>query len=223
VPTPIGNLDDITLRAIEILGRCDYIAAEDTRKARILLDHLQIKARLISFHVKNERYMADKLIDRIERGQTISLISENGMPSISDPGYTLIYKAIERDIPMDVLPGPSAFLAALVLSGFPVSGFAFEGFLSHSGKGRRRRLRKLADEIPRTLVFYVSPHRLQVFLEDVLNILGNRKAALCREISKIHQEVVRASVSELIDKYSDEEIRGELVLVLSPDTVDNST
>ncbi len=215
VPTPIGNLEDITIRAIEVLGIADAIAAEDTRSAKTLLKKYKIDKPLFSYHVKNEREKADDIIRQVVGGRRIAVISESGTPGISDPGFTLVRKAIDAGIEFEVLPGPTAFVVALVLSGFPVAGFSFEGFLPHSGKGRRRRLRQLADEPPRTLVFYVSPHRVEDFINDAINILGDRQAALCRELTKIHEEIIRGKLSELLEQLG--EPRGEMVLVIGPE------
>jgi len=215
VPTPIGNLEDITLRAIRILKKADAIAAEDTRRAKVLMNHYEIETPVFPYHLHNEKKRAPQIIRRVTEGETIAVISEAGTPGISDPGYTLAKMAIAGGVDFEVLPGPTAFVPALILSGFPVSGSRFEGFLSHSGKGRRRRLRKLAAEEPCTLVFYVSPHRLTVFIEDALQILGDREAVLCRELTKIYEETIRGKLSELQDKSS--EVKGELVLVIAPE------
>ncbi|RKZ29706.1 16S rRNA (cytidine(1402)-2'-O)-methyltransferase [bacterium] len=212
VPTPIGNLEDITCRAVRILEEVDAIAAEDTRSAQILLKRYEIKKPVLSFHVKNEWGRAEEIIRRVRDGENIAVISESGTPAISDPGYTLVRKAIETGIELEVLPGPTAFVPALVMSGFPVNGFSFEGFLPHSGKGRRRRLRQLAEEKPRTLVFYVSPHRITDFIQDAVSILGDREAVLCRELTKIHEEIIRGKLSQIAGNIS--EIKGELILVI---------
>jgi len=215
VPTPIGNLEDITIRAIDILRKADAVAAEDTRTASILFEKFDIEVPVFSYHLKNEKSRALKIIEQVVNGKTIAVISESGTPSISDPGYTLIRMSIEAGIEIEVLPGPTAFVPALILSGFPINGFSFEGFLSHTGKGRRRRLRQIASDFPRTTVFYVSPHRLEPFIEDALSILGNRRAVLCREMTKIFEETIRGKLNEIIDMTG--EIRGEMVLVIAPD------
>ncbi len=215
VPTPIGNLEDITLRAIRVLGEADAVAAEDTRSASILFKKYGISTPLFPYHVKNERKRADDIVRQVSEGRTIAVISEAGTPGISDPGWTLARKAVENGIPFEVLPGPTAFVPALVLSGFPVTGASFEGFLPHTGKGRRRRLRTLANQAPRTCIFYVSPHRIADFVEDAAAILGDRNAVLCREISKVFEEVIRGRLSDIAEKL--EGIKGELVFVIGPD------
>ncbi len=215
VPTPVGNLEDITLRAIRILGEVDAIAAEDTRSAAFLLKKYGITTPLFPYHVKNERRRADDIIRQVSEGKTIAVISESGTPGISDPGWTLARKAIESGIPFEILPGPTAFVPALILSGFPVNGFSFEGFLSRTGKGRRRRLRKIAEQPPRTTIFYVSPHRIADFIKDAAEILGDRNAVLCREISKVFEDVIRGRISEIEQKI--EGIKGELVFIIGPE------
>ena len=215
VPTPIGNLGDITLRAIEVLRDADAVGAEDTRKAKILFSKYEISTPLFSFHVRNERTLSEKVLNRVRKGETVAIISEAGTPGISDPGYSLIRLGIAEGLPIEVLPGATALIPAVVLSGFPINGFRFEGFLSHTGKGRRRRLRILAECKPCTLVFYVSPHRFEVFVADALQILGDRNSVLCRELSKLHEETIRARLSKLCEKVG--EVRGELVLVIGPE------
>ncbi len=220
VPTPIGNLEDITLRAIRVLREADAIAAEDTRKARILLDKYEINTPLFPLHVRNERKRSDGIIEQVRAGKTIAVISEAGTPGISDPGHSLSRVAISEGIDFEVLPGATAFVPALVLSGFPVAGARFEGFLSHSGKGRRRRLRQLAEDEKSTLVFYVSPHNIRDFLVDALEILGDRDAVLCRELTKKFEEVIRGKIGELMKIEGD--IIGELVLIIGPVERENS-
>ncbi|MCK5832079.1 16S rRNA (cytidine(1402)-2'-O)-methyltransferase [bacterium] len=214
VPTPIGNLEDITLRAIRLLREVDIIAAEDTRSAKFLLEKHGIFKKTFPYHVKNERRLADRILELVENGKTVAVISESGTPGISDPGWTLIRKAVENEIPFEVLPGPCAFIPALLLSGFPVTGFSFEGFLPHSGKGRRRRLRILAKDSPHTHVFYESPHRINAFLKDAFNILGDRPVAICRELTKIYEETIRGMLSDLVNNCP--EIRGEVVVLIAP-------
>ncbi len=215
VPTPIGNLEDITLRAIRVLREADVIAAEDTRKAKILLDKYEIDTPVFAMHVRNERKRAEGIIGRVKEGKTIAVISEAGTPGISDPGHSLSRMAIAENIHFEVLPGATAFVPAIVLSGFPVAGVHFEGFLSHAGKNRRRRLRVLKEDSDSALVFYVSPHRIRDFLTDAINILGDRKAVLCRELTKKFEEIIRGRLSEI--NSIEGEIIGELVLVISPE------
>lgn len=212
VPTPIGNLGDITLRAIKSLRLADSVLAEDTRTARILLDKYKIKKPLYSFHVKNERTRCEDVLRKLREGKNIALISESGTPCISDPGHTLVRRCIAEGLPIEVLPGPTAFVPALILSGLPIEPFSFEGFLPHSGKGRRRRLRQIAEESPRTLVFYVSPHNVRDVIDDIIAILGDRQSALSRELTKVHEETIRGKLSEIAGNIA--EPRGEMVLVV---------
>ncbi|HHS50654.1 MAG TPA: 16S rRNA (cytidine(1402)-2'-O)-methyltransferase [candidate division Zixibacteria bacterium] len=214
VPTPIGNLEDITLRALRVLSEADFIAAEDTRTAKKLFAKFEINSKTISYHVKNERRVAERIIEAVGEGKTVAVISESGTPGISDPGWTLIRTAIDADVPFEVLPGANALVPAVLYSGFPVTGFSFEGFLPHSGKGRRRRLRVLAGDSPRTMVFYESPHRVGKFLADALEILGDREAVICRELTKMFEEIIRGKISELIEQV--DEIKGEVVIVITP-------
>ncbi len=202
------------MRAIRILGEADFVAAEDTRTAKVLFDRFGISTQCFGFHVKNERHAAERILKLVSEGKTVAVISESGMPGISDPGWTLFRRAIEENAPFEVLPGATAFVPALLNSGFPVPGFSYEGFLPHSGKGRRRRLRILAKDSPRTLVFYESPHRIGEFLTDAMEILGDRDAVICRELSKFYEETIRGKLSEFKDL---KEIKGEIVVVIAPE------
>lgn len=197
-----------------MLREADAIAAEDTRRARILLDKYEISTPVFSFHVRNEYKRLESVIEQLKAGKTIAVISEAGTPGVSDPGHTLSRAAIAEGIELEVLPGPTAFVPALVLSGFPVQEARFEGFLSHSGKNRRRRLRILAEDTESTLVFYVSPHRIRKFIVDAIAILGDREAVLCRELTKKFEEVIRGRLSEI--NAIEGEIIGELVLIIGP-------
>jgi 16S rRNA (cytidine1402-2'-O)-methyltransferase len=211
--TPIGNLEDITLRVLRILQEVDFIAAEDTRHTLKLLNHFDIKKPLISYHEHNKRERGRELIDLARSGKHIALVSDAGMPGISDPGYDLVVLCREESIPVTVLPGPSAVLASLVLSGLPTDKFVFEGFLS---KDRRRRIQEiegLARE-RRTIILYESPHRLKTTLKELHRALGDRQVALVRELTKIHEEVLQMSLSAALEYYQDREVRGEFVLVL---------
>jgi 16S rRNA (cytidine1402-2'-O)-methyltransferase len=214
VGTPIGNLGDISERARDVLAAVDVIACEDTRRTRALLSHLGIPApRLVSFFEGNERRRTPELLERLRGGETVAVVSDAGMPGLSDPGYRLVADAVEQGIPVDVVPGPSAAVAALVLSGLPTDRFAFEGFLPRRAGQRRTRLEELADD-PRTLVLFESPRRVASLLADAVAVLGDRRAALVRELTKAHQEVIRGTLSEIGERLEGRELRGEVVVVL---------
>ncbi|UWG97672.1 16S rRNA (cytidine(1402)-2'-O)-methyltransferase [Dehalobacter sp. DCM] len=213
--TPIGNLGDITLRALETLKMVDFIAAEDTRHSKKLLDHYEIKATLISYHDHNERTRSEELIARLKEGKNGALISDAGMPGISDPGYVLINRCRQEGITIDVLPGANAALTALVLSGMPADNFLFLGFLP-AAKGDRRKILKELTDIPYTIIFYEAPHRLVHTLEDILEILGDRMTAVARELTKIHQAVHRGTASELVQEFSSCHVKGECCLLIAP-------
>ena len=213
VPTPIGNLDDITLRAVKILSSVDLIAAEDTRTTKILLDHLNIQKPQISFFSHNETVRVPQIIGKLVDGQSVALVSDAGTPGISDPAYSIIKAAIEKDILIIPLPGPTAFVPVLVASGMPTHSFIFEGFLPHK-KGRFTKLQQLKDE-PRTIVLYESPHRILKTLEDLQNALGNRNAVIGREMTKKFEEVLRGTLSSLRESFSSRAIKGEFVLVVA--------
>jgi 16S rRNA (cytidine1402-2'-O)-methyltransferase len=211
VPTPIGNLEDITLRARRVLAEADAVVAEDTRVSGRLLQHLGIARPLLSFHTVNEHRMVEQLIARLERGEHLALVSDAGTPGISDPGYLLVRAALRADIPVECLPGATAFVPALVCSGLPCERFVFEGFLPQK-KGRRTRLEALRDE-PRTIVLYESPHRMLRLLDELAGVLGpDRPACASREISKMHEEHVRGSVAQLQAHFSAHAPRGEFVV-----------
>lgn len=213
IPTPVGNLEDITLRAIRILGECDYIVAEDTRTSGNLLRHLNISKPMSSYHKFNEHGVVQQIVERILGGQTVALISDAGTPAISDPGYLLVNHAVEAGIEIETLPGPTAFVPALVNSGLPCDRFTFEGFLPPK-KGRQTRLGQLATE-PRTLIFYESPHRLGKTLGQLSELFGAaRRASVSREISKKFEETVRGTLAELAARYGEKEPKGEIVLVV---------
>ena len=214
VATPIGNMADITLRAVRVMGEVDVVAAEDTRTARKLLTHHGVRTRLVSYHAHNEQQRTPELLARMQSGDSVAIVSEAGTPSISDPGYRLVQAAIDAGIDVEPIPGPSALLAALVVSGLPTDAFVFDGFLPRRGAERRRRLEALRDE-PRTLVFFEAPHRLDACIGDVLDVLGDRPAALCRELTKMHEEVRRGSLSEIVAGIGRDPVRGEIVLVVS--------
>lgn len=213
VPTPIGNLRDITLRSLDALKEADIIACEDTRRTAKLLNHYGIRVPLISCHEYNERSRIEPLLERVEQGQKVVLVSDAGMPAISDPGYLIISSAIERNLEVDVLPGPSSVLTALLLSGLPPDAFVFLGFLPEKKKKRRALLEEVAP-LPWTLIFYIPPHDLQSSLEELLEALGDRRAALVREMSKLYQETLRGSISCLLKAARLGSRKGELVLVV---------
>ena len=214
VATPIGNLEDITLRALRVLKEVDVIAAEDTRHTQILLNHHGIRTPLTSYHEHNERTKAQELVARLEQGQDIALVSDAGTPAISDPGFRLVVEAIHAGVRIIPIPGASALTAILSASGLATDRFIFEGFLPARKKQRRERLQTLRDET-RTLVFYEAPHRLRDALDDVHELLGNRETVLAREVSKIHEEFLRGPLSELICMLERQEIRGEVTLIIS--------
>ncbi|MBQ6309828.1 MAG: 16S rRNA (cytidine(1402)-2'-O)-methyltransferase [Prevotella sp.] len=214
VPTPVGNMEDITLRAIRILKEADLILAEDTRTSGILLKHYDIKNHLMSHHKFNEHGTAAGIVERLKGGQTIALISDAGTPGISDPGFYLIREAIAAGIEVQTLPGATAFVPALVSSGLPDERFCFEGFLPQK-KGRKTRLEGLVDE-ERTMIFYESPYRVLKTLEQFVEFFGaDRQVSCCREISKIHEESVRGTLEEVIAHFKEKEPKGEFVIVLA--------
>lgn len=212
IATPIGNLEDITLRAVRVLGECDAVYAEDTRHTLGLLNHLNIKKPLTSCHEHNERERAAEIVARSQQGECIAVVSDAGMPGISDPGAAVVQAAIEANEPFTVLPGASAALTSAVLSGLPCDRFCFEGFLPRDKKPRRERLEVLKTE-RRTAVIYESPFRLKDTLDELCAALGDRNAAVCRELTKVHEECARGSLSELSAHFS-QGTRGECVIVL---------
>jgi 16S rRNA (cytidine1402-2'-O)-methyltransferase len=213
VPTPVGNLEDITLRAIRILQESDLILAEDTRTSGHLLKHLSIQKPLQSYHAHNEHKMLNSLVERIERGQKVALVSDAGTPGISDPGFLLIRECLKEGIEVQCLPGPTAFVPALVMSGLPCDSFVFEGFLPQK-KGRQSKIESLREE-KRTMVFYESPYRVVKALEQFAEVLGpDRRVSISREISKLYEETVRGTLSEAISHFKTKEPKGEFVLVV---------
>ena len=213
VPTPIGNLDDITLRAIKVLGEVDAVVAEDTRVSGRLLQHLGISRPLISFHANNEHRMVEQLVGRLQRGERFALVSDAGTPAVSDPGFLLVREALKAGVTVECLPGATAFVPALVNSGLPCDRFVFEGFLPVK-KGRQTRLGELKGE-ERTLIIYESPHRILRTLKDLGEAWGaERPASASRELSKMHEETVRGTLAELLAHFTAHEPRGEFVLVV---------
>jgi 16S rRNA (cytidine1402-2'-O)-methyltransferase len=213
VSTPVGNLEDITLRAIRTLGEVDIIAAEDTRHSVKLLNHLGIRKPMISYWREKEQVRSDEIIKRLHAGQSIALISDAGTPGISDPGAVLIKKAIEENIQIVSIPGPSAFVAALSVSGLPTDQFTFLGFLPSRTAQRKKFLREVYLE-QRTLIFYEAPHRIVDTLLDMSHIFGERRSALVKEITKFHEDVVRGSITEIIEEVQKTTIAGEYVIIV---------
>lgn len=213
VPTPIGNLQDITLRAVEVLKTADIILAEDTRVSSKLLKHLEIEKKLVAHHKFNEHKTTGTIVSKIEQGNTVALISDAGTPAISDPGFLLVRACVEKDITVECLPGATALIPALAVSGLPTDKFVFEGFLPQK-KGRQTRLKILAEE-PRTIVLYESPYRLVKALGQFAQFFGpERKACVCRELSKMFEEVKRGTVTELQEYYTERTPKGEIVIVV---------
>ncbi|SHF99254.1 16S rRNA (cytidine1402-2'-O)-methyltransferase [Bacteroides luti] len=214
VPTPVGNLEDMTFRAIKVLKEADLILAEDTRTSGILLKHFEIKNAMQSHHKFNEHKMVESVVNRIKGGETVALISDAGTPGISDPGFLVVRECIKNDIEVQCLPGATAFVPAVVSSGLPNERFCFEGFLPQK-KGRMTRLKSLQSET-RTMIFYESPHRLLKTLTQFGEYFGiERKASVSREISKLHEETVRGTLAELIEHFTNVDPRGEIVIVLA--------
>ncbi len=213
VPTPIGNLEDITLRALTVLKKADFILAEDTRVSSKLLNHFSIEKKLVPHHKFNEHKTAQAIVSKIEQGNLVAMISDAGTPGISDPGFLLVRECIENSIEVECLPGPAALIPALAVSGLPTDRFVFEGFLPQK-KGRQKRLQQLTGET-RTMVFYESPFRLVKTLTQLAGFLGEeRRACVCRELSKLFEEIKRGTVKELCDYYSEHQPKGEIVIVV---------
>jgi len=215
VATPIGNLEDITFRAVRILREVDLIAAEDTRHSRKLLTHYGISGPLTSYFDHNKNVKGIVILDKLLQGLSVALISDAGTPCISDPGYQLIHDAVAADIPVVPVPGPSAAIAALSASGLQTDSFTFEGFLPNRQGKRRNKLLALKEE-QRVLIFHESPNRLQATLADMLEILGDREAVVAREVTKIYEEFTRGLLSEIIIRYKDRQVKGEIILLVSP-------
>lgn len=213
VATPIGNLEDMTLRALRVLKEAGLIAAEDTRHTKKLLIHYGIDRPLTSYHEHNERTKAPDLVTRLEQGQNIALVSDAGTPTLSDPGYRLVQAAIKAGVKVVPIPGPSALTAVLSVSGLPTDRFVFEGFLPAKKGERRNKISALREE-KRTLVFYEAPHRLQESLQDLVEVLGDREAVLGREVTKIYEEFIRGPLSRVASQVGTKELRGEITLVV---------
>jgi 16S rRNA (cytidine1402-2'-O)-methyltransferase len=219
VATPIGNLADITHRALQVLNDVDLIVCEDTRHTHKLLNHYGLSTKTLSYHEHNEQQRATELIDRLKRGTNIAVVSDAGTPSISDPGFRLVRAAIENDIPIVPIPGPSALITALIAAGLPTDEFFFAGFLPARANARRTRLSEL-QSVPGTLIFYEAPHRLAETLKDAYEILGEREAVVARELTKLHEEIRRGRLSELTAAYAEKtDIRGEIVVLIDRNVI----
>ena len=213
VPTPIGNLEDITLRAIRVLKEVDVILAEDTRTSGNLLRHLGITKPMTAFHLNNEHQQVERLADRLEGGETMALVTDAGTPGISDPGFLLVRECVRRDIGVECLPGPTAFVPALINSGLPADHFIFEGFLPHK-KGRQTKLKEIAS-YPYTTILYESPFRLVKTLQQLIEVMGpDRQVSVARELTKIHEENVRGTLQEVLAYFEQKEVKGEIVIVV---------
>jgi 16S rRNA (cytidine1402-2'-O)-methyltransferase len=214
VATPIGNLGDITLRALETLRQVDLIASEDTRKTGRLLQHFGIRKPQMSFHEHNEQRAGEKILALLKEGKSVALVTNAGTPGIADPGFTLVRRALQEGVEVTLIPGPTAFVMALVLSGLPVHGFTFRGFPPRR-PGARRRFLEVDKDSPHTLIFYESPHRLKAFLQEAREVLGDRPAALTNELTKKFEKVYRGTLSQLLQRLEQEEPRGEYTIVIA--------
>ncbi|CAG9614390.1 Ribosomal RNA small subunit methyltransferase I [Bacillus rhizoplanae] len=217
VPTPIGNLEDMTFRAIRILKEADFIAAEDTRQTRKLCNYFEIETPVMSYHEHNKEVSGRKILDMLEQGKTVALVSDAGMPCISDPGYDIVVQAVERQYSVVPLPGPNAALTALIASGLETKHFYFYGFLQRHKKERKAELEKLR-YIPNTMMFYEAPHRLGETLISMKDVLGNRNVVLCRELTKKFEEFIRGSLEEVIHWAKENEVRGEFCVLVEGST-----
>ena len=220
VGTPIGNLSDFSPRAVAALEECDFIAAEDTRVTLKLLNHFEIKKPLISYYEQNKRERGAQICDRLLSGENAVLVTDAGMPAISDPGEDLVAECRARGIPVGVVPGPTAVTTALAVSGLPTARFAFEGFLSVNKRSRRERLEELKNEV-RTMVFYEAPHKLKTTLDDLFRTFGDRRVSLVRELTKIHEEVLLTTLSGAIAHYAQQPPRGEFVVIVEGKPADS--
>ncbi|MCL4507480.1 MAG: 16S rRNA (cytidine(1402)-2'-O)-methyltransferase [Chloroflexi bacterium] len=214
IATPIGNLGDITLRALDTLRSVDIIASEDTRKTGLLLKHFDIQKPQVSFHEHNEQSAGRKLLSLLQQGQTVALVTNAGTPGVSDPGFTLVRHAIENGIPVTMIPGASALIMALVLSGLPLHAFTFRGFAPRKSVARRRFF-DIDRDSPHTLIFYESPFRLEEFLVDALAVYGDRRAALANDLTKMFEQVRRGTLSELLESVKGMELKGEYTIVIA--------
>ena len=215
VATPIGNLNDITLRALMTLREVDYVASEDTRKTGLLLKHFDISKPQLAFHEHNEERAGQHIEELLKQGKSVALVTNAGTPGISDPGYTLVRRAIAADIQLTMIPGPTAFVMALVLSGLPVHSFTFRGFPPRKS-GPRRRFMEVDKDMPHTLIYYESPYRLEAFLRDALEVFGDREAALANDLTKMFEHVERGTISSLLEWVEQQsKLKGEFILVIA--------
>jgi 16S rRNA (cytidine1402-2'-O)-methyltransferase len=214
VATPIGNLNDITLRALNTLREVDIVASEDTRKTGLLLKHFDISKPQMAFHEHNEQRAGQQIEDMLKQGKSVALVTNAGTPGISDPGFTLVRRAIAGNIEVTMIPGPTAFVMALVLSGLPVHSFTFRGFPPRKS-GPRRRFFEIDRDSPHTLIFYESPYRLEAFLKDALEVYGDREAALASELTKMFESVQRGTISSLLKSVSEGKLKGEYIVVIA--------
>lgn len=213
IATPIGNLGDITYRAVETLKRVDLIASEDTRKTSILLKHYEISRPQIAYHVMNEAKMAPKLLEKLKTGENIALVTNAGTPGISDPGYSLVHAALEAGVEVTSLPGPSAVITALTLADLPLHSFTFKGFPPHK-EGPRKRFLEMEKDSPHTVVFYESPYRLLAFLQNALEIYGDRRAAVANDLTKKFERIYRGTLSQIAEELAEAPIRGEYCICI---------
>lgn len=214
ISTPIGNLKDITFRAVETLNEVDFIACEDTRVTSFLLNHFNIKKELISLNAVNEKFKVEKVLERINKGENCGLVSDAGTPGISDPGYRLISSAVKNEIEIITIPGVTAVISALSISGLPTDSFVYEGFLPQK-KGRQKKLKLLSEE-ERTIVIYESPYRIEKLLNEIKEYMPERYVVVCRELTKKFEEVWRGKVEEILNTFSEKTIKGEFVVLISP-------
>ena len=214
IATPIGNLGDITLRAVEILKKVDIVASEDTRKTGRLLKHFDIEKRQISFHEHNKERARERIMPLLRGGKSVALVTSAGTPGIADPGFTLVRAAIQEDVDVTMIPGPTAFVVALVLSNLPLHSFTFRGFTPRKTVARKKFFRADQDS-PYTLIYYESPYRLIRSLKDALEVFGDRQAALGHELTKMHETVIRGTLSEILEKVDENQVRGEYVLLIA--------
>jgi len=214
VATPIGNLNDITLRALEILRTVDIIASEDTRKTGLLLKHFEIQKPQIAFHEHNEQRAGERIEELLKQGQSVAIVTNAGTPGISDPGFTLVRRAINAHIDVTMIPGPTAFVMALVLSGLPVHSFTFRGFPPRKSVGRRKFM-EIDKDATHTLIYYESPYRVADFLQDAIAVFGDRQAALANDLTKMFEKVERGTLSELLNSVRDTKLKGEYIIVIA--------
>lgn len=213
VSTPIGNLSDITLRALETLRQVDYVASEDTRRTGRLLKHFDISKPQIAFHEHNEHKVIGRIVKLLEEGKSVAVVTSAGTPSISDPGFVALWEAVKEGHEVTAIPGPTAFVTALVLSGMPVYSFTFRGFPPHKA-GRRRKFLEMDKDAPHTLIYYESPYRLHKFLREAIDVFGNRYGAVCKELTKLHERITRGRLSQLLDDLP-EKPKGEYVVIIA--------